>query len=124
MWRKCVSFRLQANTNLYSNENIDYNNIKSIVADKYIRTIRSINSNLVNYGKDGKFQIFVCMACKESLLSDWFKLIVNTNTNMNMYDEYSFLRNPELCRFCVEILQIIKQFQFKLEVSLTMGFNI
>lgn len=40
-----------------------------------------------------------------------------------MYDEWSFLRDHELNRFCMKILSITNQFPFKLEKSLTMGIQ-
>jgi hypothetical protein len=32
--------------------------------DRFTNTIRDINHNSANYGKDGKFQIFICLACR------------------------------------------------------------
>lgn len=41
------------------------NNIKSIKnTDRLTNTIREINLKASSYGKDGKFQIFICLACK------------------------------------------------------------
>ena len=57
----------------------------------------------------------------DSFLADWFALVCKSTTSAQMYDEYSFVRNPELYKFCAKILPIINQFNFKLEHSLTMG---
>lgn len=94
---------------------------KSFYAEKFITAIKLINSISSNYGKDGKFQIFICLACRDSLLSEWFALISKSNTASHMYEEYSFLRNLELNKMCMKILSVTKQFNFKLESSLTMG---
>lgn len=96
----------------------------NLVFEKFVKAVRSINSVSANYGKDGKFQIFICLACKECMLSDWFNLLGMSTTAHNMYDEYSFLRNYELNKFCVKILNLLKQFNFKLESSLTMGIQL
>ncbi len=41
------------------------NNTKSVKnTDRFTNTIRNINHNSANYGKDGKFQIFICLACR------------------------------------------------------------
>ena len=61
------------------------------VIEKLIRAVRSINANLLNDGKDGKFQLFIFIACCESLLADWFKIISQTQIVVQMYEECSFL---------------------------------
>jgi hypothetical protein len=89
--------------------------------EKFRCVIRAINATSINYGKDGRFQIFICLACRDSLLADWFFLLSKSNAAQQMYDEYSFMRNYELNKFGFKILCIINQFNFKLENSLTMG---
>jgi hypothetical protein len=39
-------------------------NVNNFITQKFICAIRSINSTSSNYGKDGKFQIFICLACR------------------------------------------------------------
>lgn len=39
-------------------------NVNNFITQKFISVIRSINSTSSNYGKDGKFQIFICLACR------------------------------------------------------------
>ncbi len=39
-------------------------NVNNFITQKFISAIRSINSTSSNYGKDGKFQIFICLACR------------------------------------------------------------
>jgi hypothetical protein len=72
-------------SNLYSNNNINnsinnnysgnsssnsissspsQHNVNNFITQKFISAIRSINSTSSNYGKDGKFQIFICLACR------------------------------------------------------------
>ena len=51
----------------YSNNNkysVASQTSKNFVMDKYISVIRTINSTSSNYGKDGKFQIFICLSCR------------------------------------------------------------
>ncbi|CAF0736302.1 unnamed protein product [Brachionus calyciflorus] len=96
---------------------------KNFYYEKYICAIKAINSTSVNYGKDGKFQIFICLACRDSFLTDWFMILSKSNTATQMYDEFSFLRNHDLNKFCFKILSLTDQFNFKLENSLTMGIT-
>ncbi|RNA36756.1 DENN domain-containing 5A [Brachionus plicatilis] len=108
---------------------LNYPNIKSLGAktsrnfyhEKFIAAIKAINSTSTNYGKDGKFQILICLACRDSFLTEWFMILSRTNTATQMYDEFSFVRNHDLNKFCYKILSITDQFNFKLENSLTMG---
>ena len=103
-----------------SNNNSSLTN-RNFVVEKFRNVIRSINVTSANYGKDGKLQIFICLACRDSFLSDWFLLLSKSHTANQMYDEYSFMRNYELNKFGYRILSIVNQFNFKLENSLTMG---
>ena len=110
---------------------MNYPNVKSLSQttktsrnfyyEKFVSVVKAINSTSANYGKDGKFQIFICLACRDSFLTDWFMILSRLNTASQMYDEFSFLRNHDLNKFCFKILSITDQFNFKLENSLTMG---
>ena len=107
----------------HSKYSSNVNTSKHFVMEKFISVIKTINSTSSNYGKDGKFQIFVCLACRDSFMAEWFSLLSESNTATQMYDEFSFLRSYELNKFGVKILSITSQFNFKLENSLTMGIN-
>ena len=85
---------------LYSSQPTNTKSIKN--TDRFINTIREINMKSSNYGKDGKFQIFICLACHNSLLTDWFSLLSRSSTASQMYDEFSFLRNL-IHRFHLEL---------------------
>jgi hypothetical protein len=37
---------------------------KNYYAEKFINAIKLINSTTANYGKDGKFRTFICLACR------------------------------------------------------------
>lgn len=47
---------------LYSPQPNQFKSIKN--TDRLTNTIREINLKSASYGKDGKFQIFICLACK------------------------------------------------------------
>ncbi len=123
VWDFLEKSMIEFETQVYSNAKFatNLNTSKHFVMEKYANVIKTINSTSSNYGKDGKFQIFVCLACRDSFMSDWFSLLSQSNAAAQMYDELSFLRNYELNKFAVKILSITNQFNFKLENSLTMG---
>jgi hypothetical protein len=97
--------------------------IDFFLIEKFLNVIKTINSVSPSYGKDRKFQIFICLACRDSFLADWFMLLSKSNTTNQMYEESSFLRNSELNKFTIKILSIVNQFNFQLENSLTMEIN-
>lgn len=125
VWDFLEKSMIEFETQVYSNAKFstNLNTSKHFVMEKYANVIKTINSTSSNYGKDGKFQIFVCLACRDSFMSDWFSLLSQSNTATQMYDEFSFMRNYELNKFAVKILSITNQFNFKLENSLTMGIH-
>lgn len=113
--------KYEALNNIMNSSPTNHKMQKSYYAEKFINAIKSINSTTANYGKDGKFQIFICLGCRDSFLTEWFTLLSKSNTVNQMYEEYSFLRNAELNKMCLKLLSIANQFNFKLETSLTMG---
>lgn len=50
--------------------------------------------------------------------------IAASRATSEMYEEESFLRNPVLTTFLVQILASFKEFDFALENSLTLGVSI
>ena len=54
------SISLVVNVEFFQQNNAQNN----FMLQKYVSAIRSINSTSSNYGKDGKFQIFICLACR------------------------------------------------------------
>jgi DENN domain-containing protein 5 len=92
--------------------------------DKFINLVKLINKKRPNFGKDGKFQIFICLSCKESLLVEIFLLLSKTNTTYQLYEDNSFFKNFDLLKFTIEILKLTKQFDFKLENSILNGLSL
>ena len=50
---------------------------KNFYAEKLINAIKLINSTSANYGKDGKFQIFICLACR--FVSFFYYFFINAD---------------------------------------------
>ncbi|KAK3603529.1 hypothetical protein CHS0354_027948 [Potamilus streckersoni] len=83
-----------------------------------------INNATETVGKDGKFQIFVCIGVRDHTLQKWLPLMAKTTVTAQMYEEKSFLRDRDLLSFIIHILDTLNDFNIGLEASLTRGLDI
>lgn len=74
-------------------------------------------------GKDGKFQLFICLATREHFLHQMLPDLAETPVTASMYEERSFLRDPGLVMFLVQILEALSEFDIVLETSITKGLD-
>ncbi|XP_018361054.1 PREDICTED: DENN domain-containing protein 5A-like isoform X2 [Trachymyrmex cornetzi] len=89
----------------------------------YCHLIDQINMFSQTLGKDGEFQLFICLAAREQLLHPMLRPMSDARSTMDMYEENSFLRNPTLLTFLVHILEPLSEFHIVLEKSLTHGIS-
>ncbi|XP_012286548.1 DENN domain-containing protein 5B isoform X3 [Orussus abietinus] len=89
----------------------------------YCHLIDQINTSSQTLGKDGKFQLFVCLAAREQLLHLMLRPMSEARSTVDMYEEASFLRNPSLLSFLIHILEPLSEFHIVLEKSLTHGIS-
>ncbi|XP_077493631.1 DENN domain containing pinstripe isoform X7 [Amblyomma americanum] len=74
-------------------------------------------------GKDGKFQLFICLAAREHFLHQMMFDLAACPVTATMYEERSFLRDPNLVVFLVQILEALSEFDIALESSITRGVD-
>ncbi|XP_014234902.1 DENN domain-containing protein 5B isoform X2 [Trichogramma pretiosum] len=96
-------------------------NRKFAVLKCYCHLLDQINTFSQTLGKDGKFQLFICLALREQLLHLMLRPMSEARTTIEMYEEMSFLRNPSLLTFLVQMLEPLGSFHIVLEKSLTHG---
>ncbi|XP_053599869.1 DENN domain-containing protein 5A isoform X4 [Plodia interpunctella] len=72
-------------------------------------------------GKDGKFQLFICLSLREHWLHRMLVPMSMTRVTVEMYEEQSFLRKRGLLTFLRQILEPLDEFDIVLENSLTQG---
>nr|XP_050861687.1 DENN domain-containing protein 5B isoform X2 [Vespula vulgaris] len=89
----------------------------------YCHLIDQINIFSQTLGKDGKFQLFICLAAREQLLHSMLRPMSEARSTADMYEENSFLRNPTLLSFLIHILEPLSDFHIVLEKSLTHGIS-
>ncbi|XP_058788687.1 DENN domain-containing protein 5B isoform X1 [Phymastichus coffea] len=89
----------------------------------YCHLLDQINTFSQTLGKDGKFQLFICLATREQLLHLMLRPMSEARSTIDMYEETSFLRSPTLLTFLVQILEPLSGFHIVLEKSLTHGIS-
>ncbi|XP_054266195.1 DENN domain-containing protein 5B isoform X4 [Macrosteles quadrilineatus] len=75
-------------------------------------------------GKDGRFQLFVCLGARDGMLADvLLSVMAASRCALDMYEDQSFLRDPSLLLYIGQILESLNQFDIVLENSLTQGIS-
>ncbi|CAG9792048.1 unnamed protein product [Diatraea saccharalis] len=87
----------------------------------YCHLMDEINTVGRTLGKDGKFQLFICLSLREHWLHRMLVPMSMTRVTMEMYEEQSFLRKRGLLTFLRQILEPLDEFDIVLENSLTQG---
>lgn len=86
--------------------------------------VNKINTASDTVGKDGKFQVFICVGIRKRCLHRWLPLMAGTTVTAQMYEEQSFLRNPVHINFVMHILDSLSEFDIPLEASLLRGIDL
>lgn len=73
----------------------------------YTRLITRIETTCHRLGKDDKFQLLVCLAVHDRLLQRIVCDLTKAVACMQLYDEQSFLREPDLAQYLTHILDAL-----------------
>ncbi|OQV17834.1 DENN domain-containing protein 5A [Hypsibius exemplaris] len=80
----------------------------------FCRAVRQVGSS-TSLGKDGKWQQFVALSLRDRTLDKWLELMRSCPIIDMLYERVSFLRDPELFHFLMDILNSLKDFRIVLE---------
>nr|CAD7395243.1 unnamed protein product [Timema cristinae] len=97
---------------------------QGVVLQCFCHLVEQICTSSHSLGKDGKFQLFVCLCAREHLLHRMLPHLAASRITQEMYEEQSFLRNPNLLTYLRQILESLDEFDIVLENSLTKGIII
>ncbi|XP_043112881.1 DENN domain-containing protein 5A-like, partial [Puntigrus tetrazona] len=86
--------------------------------------MRAINSTPRNIGKDGKFQMLVCLGARDHLLHHWIALLAECPITAQMYEDAALLKDHSLVNSLIRVLQTLQEFNITLEASLVKGIGI
>ncbi|XP_022111708.1 DENN domain-containing protein 5A-like [Acanthaster planci] len=87
-------------------------------------TVHQINQGAAQAGKDGKFQLFVCIGIRDHMLHWWLPVLSETPVASSMYEDYSFLNCTSALDFLVNLLMQLDEFNISLESSITKGVEL
>ncbi|XP_064192990.1 DENN domain-containing protein 5A-like isoform X5 [Anguilla rostrata] len=93
-------------------------------AHNFCRFMRAINSTPRNIGKDGKFQMLVCLGARDHLLHHWIALLADCPITAQMYEESALIKDHSLVNSLIRVLQSLQEFNITLEASLVKGIRI
>uniref|UniRef100_A0A3P9KPG6 DENN/MADD domain containing 5A n=1 Tax=Oryzias latipes TaxID=8090 RepID=A0A3P9KPG6_ORYLA len=90
----------------------------------FCRFMRAINNTSRNIGKDGKFQMLVCLGARDHLLHHWIALLADCPITSQMYEDTALLKDHSLVNSMIRVLQTLQEFNITLEASLVKGVGI
>uniref|UniRef100_A0A4W6EV49 DENN/MADD domain containing 5B n=1 Tax=Lates calcarifer TaxID=8187 RepID=A0A4W6EV49_LATCA len=77
-----------------------------------------------NIGKDGKFQLLVCLGARDRLLPQWLPLLVECPVILRMYEDTALLRDRTTVTALIGVLETLHDFPITLESSLVKGIDL
>ncbi|XP_010746605.1 DENN domain-containing protein 5B isoform X2 [Larimichthys crocea] len=86
--------------------------------------VNAINSTSRNIGKDGKFQLLVCLGARDRLLPQWLPLLVECPVILRMYEDTALLRDRTTVNALIGVLETLHDFPITLEASLVKGIDL
>uniref|UniRef100_A0A8C4ZUP5 DENN/MADD domain containing 5B n=1 Tax=Gadus morhua TaxID=8049 RepID=A0A8C4ZUP5_GADMO len=88
------------------------------------RYANAINSTRRSIGKDGKFQLLVCLGARDHLMDQWLPLLVECPVLQRMYDDSALLRDRTTVNTLIGVLETLHHFHITLEASLVKGVDL
>nr|XP_057932088.1 DENN domain-containing protein 5B-like [Doryrhamphus excisus] len=83
--------------------------------------VNCINASPRNIGKEGKFQLLVCLGVRDRLLSQWLPLLAECPLTARTYEDSALMRDHSSVHSLSRILQTLNEFTITLETSLIKG---
>ncbi|XP_063048947.1 DENN domain-containing protein 5A-like [Engraulis encrasicolus] len=123
----CVCFEQQQQQQVVVEESVSQESVSQESVSRasvFCRFVRAINSSPRNIGKDGKFQILICLGAREHLLHDWIALLAGCPITAQMYDDSAMLKDHWLINSLIRVLQTLEEFNITLEASLVKGIGL
>ncbi|KAL8169866.1 UNVERIFIED_CONTAM: DENN domain-containing protein 5A, partial [Gekko kuhli] len=93
-------------------------------ARSFCRFVTAINSTPRNIGKDGKFQMLVCLGARDHLLHHWIALLADCSITAQMYEDTALIKDHTLVNSLIRVLQTLQEFNITLEASLVKGIDL
>ncbi|XP_051801253.1 DENN domain-containing protein 5B isoform X3 [Acanthochromis polyacanthus] len=95
-----------------------------MTCQSFCHYVNAINSTPRNIGKDGKFQLLVCLGARDRLLLQWLPLLVECPVILRMYEDTALLRDRTTVNALIGVLETLHDFPITLEASLVKGIDL
>ncbi|KAG7522364.1 DENN domain-containing protein 5B-like [Solea senegalensis] len=92
--------------------------------DSLCHYVTAINASPRSIGKEGKFQLFVCLGIRDRLLSQWLPLLAECPLTARTYEEGALLRDRAAVHSLSRILHTLNDFTITLETALVKGIDL
>ncbi|XP_071771497.1 DENN domain-containing protein 5B-like isoform X1 [Centroberyx gerrardi] len=92
--------------------------------DSLCHYVNAINASPRNIGKEGKFQLLVCLGIRDRLLSQWLPLLAECHLTARTYEEGALLRDRAAVHSLSRILHTLHEFTVTLETALVKGVDL
>ncbi|KAM6926385.1 DENN domain-containing protein 5B-like [Lycodopsis pacificus] len=86
--------------------------------------VNAINASPRNIGKEGKFQLLVCLGIRDRLLSHWLPLLAECPLTARTYEDGALLRDRAAVHSLSRILHTLNEFTITLETALVKGVDL
>ncbi|KAJ8382726.1 hypothetical protein SKAU_G00035040 [Synaphobranchus kaupii] len=97
---------------------------QGFTCETFFRYVSAINATPRNIGKDGKFQLLVCMGARDRLLPHWLPLLAECPFTERMYKENALLRDRATVSTLINVLHALHDFPITLETSFVKGIDL
>lgn len=93
-------------------------------ADSLCHYVHAINASPRNIGKEGKFQLFVCLGVRDRLMAQWLPLLAECPLTSRTFEECALLRDHSAVHSLSRIMHTLQEFTIPLEASLVRGVDL
>ncbi|XP_029992139.1 DENN domain-containing protein 5B-like [Sphaeramia orbicularis] len=92
--------------------------------DSLCHYVNAINASPRNIGKEGKFQLFVCLGIRDRHLPQWLPLLAECPLTARTYEDSALLRDRAAVHSLCRILHTLHEFTITLEAALVKGIEL
>ncbi|XP_060932866.1 DENN domain-containing protein 5B-like isoform X2 [Limanda limanda] len=92
--------------------------------DSLCHYVNAINASPRNIGKEGKFQLLVCLGIRDRLLSHWLPLLAECPLTARTYEDSALLRDRAAVHSLSRVLHTLNEFAITLETALVKGVDL
>uniref|UniRef100_A0A8C7M166 DENN domain containing 5B n=1 Tax=Oncorhynchus kisutch TaxID=8019 RepID=A0A8C7M166_ONCKI len=94
------------------------------LCDSLCHYANAINASPRNIGKEGKFQLLVCLGVRDRLLPQWLHLLAECHLTAVQYEKSALVRDRAAVHTLSRVLHTLHEFPIALETALVKGVDL